>query len=432
MAKRLFLSFVLGIYFWLFILPAYAAVPRAQPGLEPDSPGAVGSVYSPETHLCCNSETNQRYPAAAYNTQLKQYLIVNHAEDNDSRYISGVLLPLDSGARTIFLVSDINDYDCCLHPDVVYSWTDNKFLVVWQQYNKPNNRWEIYGRWIKGSGPELPFTTFKIADSTGHNLKYPRVAWNSFRNEYLVVWQQETAAGFLDSIGFRRVAANGGFPAPAGFVRQANSPSAPDVTYNVAADQYLAVWSEVTPPPNYVDIYAAQLDYKGAVQNQVFPVRQKPGGQVLPAVTTNEQDRYLVVWQDDGAGNWDIYGQFLDVAGNQVGGEQAVAAASGDETHPGVVANGLASQYVVAYQNAKADGEWVEARLFRGAQITPEVIEIAVGALGDNRYPAVGTHLSGYFFAYQWVSWEPGSVDNLYGRFWSPAGSFLPAVFNNP
>lgn len=432
MAERFTVSLVLVVYFSLFFVPARAAYPPDPPVLQPASPAAINSVYSPEYHLCCNSETDQRYPAVAYNPRQGNYLIVNHSESKDTRHISGIMLPLDSGTRTFFLVSDIVNTDCCLHPDVVYSGVDDKFLVVYQQYSEANSRWEIYGRFVKGTGPELPYTTFKIAEAAGHNLKYPRVAWNSFRNEFLVVWQQETTAGFLSSIAFRRVAPNGTFPAPAGFVRQVNSPAFPDVTYNVASDQYLAVWSEVTPPPNYVDVYAARLDYLGAVQNQVFPVRQKSGDQVLPVVTTNEQDRYLVAWQDDSAGNQDIYGQFLDVTGNQVGGEQPVAASSSEETRPSVVANGLAGQYMVAYQHARADGEWIEARLFKGGQITPEVIEIAAGELGENRSPAVGTHFSGYLFAYQYASWEPGSVDNMYARFWSPAGAFLPAVFHSP
>jgi hypothetical protein len=255
------------------------------------------------------------------------------------------------------------------------------------------------------------------------------VSWNSYRNEFMVVWQEETTAGVLSKIGFKRIAANGSSPG-SGYVRQVGFPGNPDITYNVATDQYLAVWSEVTPA-HYVDIYGARLNYQGVIQTQVFPISQQDDEQQFASVTTNSQDLFMVTWQHDDtySGDWDIYGKFLDVNGTQVGNQVWIASSYDDETHPDVAANGLSDQYLVVYQRNTLSGESIEARLFNGNGDQLNYVEISPGGFGDNHYPAVGTHLSGYFVTYQWQSWEPPSINDLYGRFWSPHGVFLPSVF---
>ena len=242
-----------------------------------------------------------------------------------------------------------------------------------------------------------------------------------------MIWQEETSAGVLSKIGFKRIAANGSFPG-SGYIRQVGFPGNPDITYNVATDQYLAVWSEVTPAHS-VDIYGARLNYQGVIQTQVFPISQQDDEQQFSSVTTNSQNLFMVTWQDKFWGEWDIYGKFLDVDGNQVGDKVLIAYSTDDETRPDVAANGLADQYLVVYQRNTSSGESIQARLFNGNGDQLNYVEISPGGFGDNRYPAVGTHLSGYLVTYQWQSWEPGSINDLYGRFWSPHGVFLPSIF---
>jgi len=414
---------------FILVTGASAVSNSKKGGLSPNSTSSSGGYLGPEFYICCNSEEHQKHPAVVYNRTRNEYLVVYHSETSNKRYIRGARISLGSDRVSLWKISGFSSYDCCLYPDVAYNWTDEKYLVVWQQYNSSQSRWEIWGRFIPGTGIDFSIPVIKIADSAGYNQKFPKVSWNSNQNEFMVVWQEETSAGVLSKIGFKRIATNSSSPG-SGYVRQAGSPGNPDITYNVATDQYLAVWSEVTPAHS-VDIYGARLNYKGVIQTQVFPINQQDDEQQFSSVTTNSQDLFMVTWQHDDTywGDWDIYGKFLDVNGSQVGNQVWIASSYDDETQPDVAANGLSDQYLVVYQRNTSSGESIEARLFNGNGDQLNYVEISPGGFGNNRYPAVGTHLSGYFVTYQYQSWEPGSINDLYGRFWSPHGVFLPSVF---
>ena len=412
---------------FILVTGASAVSNSKKDGLSPNSTSSSGGYLGPEFHICCNSEVHQKYPAVVYNRIHNEYLVVNHEETSSKRYIGGARISPGSGQVSLFLISGMGSYDCCLYPDAAYNWTDDKYLVVWQQYHSNLSRWEIWGRFVPWDGTDFTIPDFKIATSTGCNLKFPKVSWNSYRNEFMVVWQEETSAGVLSKIGFKRIAPNSSSPG-SGYVRQVGFPGNPDITYNVATDQYLAVWSEVTPA-HYVDIYGARLNYQGKIQTQVFPISQQDDEQQFSSVTTNSQNRFMVTYQDKFFGEWDIYGKFFDVNGNQVGDKVWIAYSTDDETHADVAANGLSDQYLVVNQRNTSSGESIEARLYNGNGDPLNYVEISPGGFGDNRNPAVGTHLSGYFVTYQWQSLEPGSINDLYGRFWSPHGVFLPSVF---
>ncbi|MFC2043115.1 hypothetical protein ACFLUA_03075 [Chloroflexota bacterium] len=423
------LPLVMIICSFILVTSASAVSNSKKGGLSPNATSSSAGFLGPEFHICCYSEVHQKNPAAVYNRIRNEYLVVHHGENSSKRYISGARISPGLGQVSIFLVSDASSYDCCLYPDAAYSWTDDKYLVVWQQYNNSQSRWEIWGRFVPWDGTDFTIPVIKIADSVGHNLKFPKVSWNSFRNEFMVVWQEETTAGLLSKIGFKRIAANGSFPG-SGYVRQVGFPANPNITYNVATDQYLAVWSEVTTA-HYIDIYGARLNYQGVIQTQVFPISQQDDEQQFSSATTNSQDRFMVTWQHYDAywGDWDIYGKFLDVNGNQVGNQVWITSSFDDETQPDVAANGLSDQYLVVYQRNTLSGESIEAKLYNGNGDQLNDFEISPGGFGDNRYPAVGTHLSGYFVTYQWQSFEPGSINDIYGRIWSPHGVFLPSIF---
>ena len=398
-----------------------------QPGAGAEGALAITSHLGPEKRICCNDEKEQRRSAIAYNRAHREYMVVFHNEHAPSeRYISGALVSLSGDQRSLFLISPVGSYDCCLNPDVAYNRLNDEYLVVWQQYNASQNKWEIYGRFIPWEGLDFTIAPFQIAQWSSMNLKLPAVAWNNLRNEYMVVWQTEDMSNNLLGIGRRRLAANGDLLSNADYITQAGFPGNPDITYNVAADQYLAVWARLGG--NFVDIYGGRLNREGTLQGTVFPINEAADEQQLPAVTTNEQDRYLVVWQDKRYGDWDIFGQLLGVGGNKVGADFGVTLLLDDETHPHVAANGSSDQYLVVWQRSDASGEAIEAALLNADGSPTEWIEVAPGGFGDNANPVVGTHIAGYFVAYEWASWTPGSNNDIYGRSWSPHTHFVPLI----
>ena len=417
-------AFLIGFTLFLFLslVPGSGEAARSYKPLSPDS------HLGPERSICCNDEYAQHRPSVVYNPHHSEYLVVYH-NDYAPSLVAGARVGLDGYPFSWFALGGFSPI-ISAYPDVAYNRTNDEYLVVWQQYNSSQNKWEIYGRFVPWDGPKLPsqHIPFLIAEWSGLDLKYPRVAWNSFRNEYMVVWQTEGFLGQLLGIGRRRIGPGGGLLSNADFIYQVNFPANPDIAYNPAADQFLVVWAQLGN--SSIDIYGGRLNREGALQGSIFPIGDADNEQQLPVVTTNEQDRYLVVWQDDRIvqGDWDIFAQFLDVGGNKVGGSFWLAVSTDNETHPAMAVNGGSDQYLVVYQKTTLSGESLQADLFDRNGFFVERFEVAPGGFGDNVAPTVGSHPSGYFMTYEWTSWEPGSTSDLYGRMWSPQAVFLPLV----
>jgi hypothetical protein len=170
----------------------------------------------------------------------------------------------------------------------------------------------------------------------------------------------------------------------------------------------------------------------GALLDSIFPVSQASGDQQLPAVTTNEQAEYLVVWEDHRLpADSDVFGQFLEVNGDQLGSEFWIGYSSDDDTHPAVAANGASNQYLAVWQRTMASGERISGRLLDFGSVWHPEFEVSPGGFGDNEFPVVATHLSGYLITYGWREWDPNARTNIYGRTWSPQAVFLPLVLRN-
>lgn len=424
--ERLYIVVFIASIIILATVSASQAGSVGKPEVSEDSSAATttsASWLGSEINVCCNDEYDQQRPEVVYNRNHGEYMIVYH-DGYSPNQVAGTRLNKDGNPFNWFAIAAIGAPDN-INPDVAYSGYDDKYLVVWQQYNSSQNLWEIYGRFIPWDGPDYTITPFLIAQWSSMNLMYPKVAWNSYRNEYMVVWQTESTSSQLLGIGRRRIGANGAMLSNADYITQANSPGFPDITYNPASDQYLVVWAQIGN--YYIDVYGGRLNREGTLQNTIFSIGADVNEQQFPVVTTNEQDRYLVVWQDDRLVQYDIdiYAQFLDVGGNPIGGNFWVAVSGDNETHPAVAANGLSQKYMIAYQKTTDSGESIWANLIDENAVFLDWFEVAPGGFGDNKNPAVATH-SGYYVIYEWTSWTPGSTSELYGRTWSQHSLFLP------
>jgi len=70
-----------------------------------------------------------------------------------------------------------------------------------------------------------------------------------------------------------------------------------------------------------------------------------------PAVAYNpDDDEWLVVWKDNGNGNWDIFGQRVSAGGELLGNNFAVSSLPDDETLPSLAWDGNSGRYLVGWQ----------------------------------------------------------------------------------
>jgi hypothetical protein len=147
-------------------------------------------------------------PAVAYSPKSDQYLVVM-VEDNpfdNQRTIAGIFA--DPAIKDKIDGSGFNIVEGTHHidnPDVVYDSLNDRFLVVWEEYEcfpsvPPNCAVTIKGRLIYASyqGDDSQFAggTFTIASqistiSTSYDLHDPEVDFNAYNGQYMVVFNQK-------------------------------------------------------------------------------------------------------------------------------------------------------------------------------------------------------------------------------------------------
>jgi hypothetical protein len=379
--------------------------------------------------LPTSPECDRYKPAVAYNYRHDEYLVVWHNtwpsghRDVYARRVSGSGQP-----RSWFTVSaGTNDR---AQPAVAYNATTDEYLVAWMyNANGDGTTYNIWGRTIAWDGSYQEPET-EIISYTNRTFWTPRVAWNSLRNEYLVVWNAldattsqatDVAHAILDSDGNKLYGT---------IISSADMPHQADVAYNLAADEYLVVWRYMAGANG--NIRGARVGAgSGVVVNPPgeFVISSASDDEQFPAVTTNEQDRYLVVWQKQVLGDWDIYGRELDVAGNLLGGDILIAIYSGiDERYPDVAARpGPGRDYLVVWQKSAASGEEVQA--IRWGDMPGGNIEVAAAAFWNHEHPAVAWGKPGSLIVYEGDSQgDPTVYRHIYGRRWVPNAVFLPLV----
>jgi hypothetical protein len=155
------------------------------------------------------------------------------------------------------------DYNA-LDPDVAYNSRDFEYLIVWYGDDNTgglvNQEFEIYAQLVDedlvGVGPN----DYRISDVGGignpaYEASLPAVAYNSMRNEYLVVWRgDDNVGGLVDTeleVFSQRLDADLGGLGSNDFrlsdVGGVGDPDydvwwGPEVAYSPILDQYMVVW----------------------------------------------------------------------------------------------------------------------------------------------------------------------------------------------
>jgi hypothetical protein len=376
----------------------------------------------------------------AYNYTQREYLVVWHNTWPDGRHDIYARRVSDSGqVLTWFSVTTGlgpgGDGKSRLQPAVAYNATNDEYLVVWMVETSANV-YEIWGRliaWDGGSmGPE-----FQIIQWANRSFWTPRVAWNSYRNEYMVIWNALDTSGGLpgvpnDVAGYR-VSASGVVQNPGSpiIITDSASPHQADLVYNVATDEYFTVWVRVystVPPGTSNDIYGARLSWVGSVVSPpgAIAICSLEKHQNAPAVATNEQDRYMVVWEHEyTVTDHDIYGREYHADGSPVGSAYTIASWTEDTTAPDIAANGSSKEWLAVWQQALGTGTGYAIKGFRwGSTVNTYFFDVANYAFWENESPAVAADIPGYLIVYEGDS----STTNrhIFGRMWWPEVVYLP------
>ncbi len=420
-------------------------------------PGSAGSEMAEELHPSLASSpqllgeelqlspdgNGERYrPAVAYNSTHGEHLVVWHNKWPDgkrdiyARRVSNTGQVLSWFAITTGAGGDGKSR---LQPAVAYNATNDEYLVVWM-YEASANVYEIWGKIIPWNGPGAN-AEFRIIQWANRSFWTPRVAWNSLRNEYMVIWNAFNTTvsfppGVPNDVAGYRISASGsvidpGFPI---IITDSTSPHQADLVYNVAMDEYFVVFVVVhTLATTGNDIYGLRMGWNGAPVNPpgLIHICEIPNNQVAPAVATNGQDRYMVVWQHEyRVTDHDILAREYNVDGSPAGNFLSIEAGSEDATAPDIAAR--ADDWLTVWQEALAGGTGYAIKGYHWGStpaVPAELFNVANYAFWNNENPAVAHGRPGYLIVYEGDS----STTNrhIYGRLWWPGTVYLPLIQRN-
>lgn len=172
--------------------------------------------------------------------------------------------------------------------------------------------------------------------SSAQNASQPAIAYNPRQNRYFVVWEGEEGASpdEEDEI-FGRLLGPGGVPLGSPFVISSAGPVGeaedPDLAYNSVRDEFMVVWGDDRHGALDSEIYAQRISSDGAQLGGDMRITQSGSDgdatrAMLPAVAYNAvSDQYLVAYDRNQPGgeaaNREVYGQRLSSNGMEVGGD---------------------------------------------------------------------------------------------------------------
>lgn len=382
--------------------------------------------------------SGERYqPAVAFNYLHGEYLVVWHntwpggGRDIYARRVSDTGQVLTWFCVTTGLTNRSN-------PAVAYNALNDEYLVVWMQEASPNV-YEIWGRIIPWNSPGAN-ADFLIISWANRSFWTPRVAWNTIHNEYMVAWNAfDTTASFppglpSDIAGYR-VSASGVVQNPGSpsiFTTYA-TPHQVDMVYNVAMDEYFLVFVVVhTQVTTANDIYGLRVSWNGVPANPpgLILISDSAKDENAPAVATNEQDRYMVVWElAYSSTDHDIFAREYNADGSPFGSYFTLASWTEDTTAPDIAANGQGKEWLAVWQQDLGGGGAFAIKGLRWGSYPSTYtyfFDVANFAFWENQNPAVAADIPGYLIVYEGDS----SMTNrhIYGRMWWPETLYLPHV----
>jgi len=393
---------------------------------------ALGQELTDEIQISTASTPNdaeRHRPAIAHNYVNDQHLVVwlnNWQSGHRDIYAQRVSEEGQLVGGWFAVSAGTNDRT---QPAVAFNATNDEYLVVWMyDVNGDGSKYEIWGRVVAWNGSYLGPETL-IITWANRSFWTPRVTWNSYRNEYLVVWSAfDTSSGSPgiphDVAGYRVSAAgsviNPGSPL---IFDDTASPHQADVVYNVAVDGYLVVFVRVyLAAATGNDVYGVRVNWDGSlVAPGAVGICTDAYNQHAPRVATNEQDRFMVVWQSEYEGDPDdddIWSEELDVALSSVA-STAVETTAYDEESPAVAGYYPTREWLVVFQLETTTGWEIRARRLGspGSGVSSFNLAVSSYPFWANENPAVAAQPGGYLVAYEGDSVsDPSIVRHVYGR----------------
>ena len=431
---------VVTVVFGIGLALVALLVPRAGSARSADRKEAVdrgamedgGSPIGALIPISLSSQVNVTWPAAAYNSQREEYLVVwwNDRANYDDIY-----------GRRITRYGQLLPWFAIIwgpkvrrQPDVAYNSQDDEYMVVYAE------DWDIGGARLPATGGAASFQFGYTTNGYSSTVYYdmPSIAYNSMQNVYLLTarfvnenWMgsfgsKVEAVGILsDGSGM-----SSGVFSIDGF-STSTQPAFPDVAYNPVRDEFLIVWQR--RDGGDLNIYGQRVKYDTSSSSMQkvgssFPILSSGNGEYHPAVVAiprGNDGEYLVVCTKQSGMAFEIVGQRMTGLGGLVGGEIALSGQWGSVGDADVAASTSGSQYLVTWYQGNAVVR--EQAVSPDGQLLGESVMVDGGLNLSIGADAVGGPTGDFFVAFQGLS---GQERGIYGHLWGRR-VYLPLVMGD-
>jgi hypothetical protein len=317
-------------------------------------------------------------------------------------------------------------------PAVAYSSQREEYLVVW--YNDRPGNDDIRGQRVSKNGTYLG-GPFYISAGAGADRRYPKVAYNSKNDQYLIVWEHND--GLWNSIRARRVSGPGVVLDNTDIIITSGSniitPAGPVVEYAYTSDKYLVVWEETFHPiPIQRDIVGRVVSSSGTPEGSQFVISKDPGNvpRESPDLAYNrKRNEYLVVWQQYHSASIDkIIGRRVTGGGAPLNpAEVVIFYTTMTSANPSVAALPNAApegQYLVVFELEYTPIDINIYSRFVSGEGVVGAGQYFAGSTEDETNPSVGGSESANEYLVVWTrpTTPPIVYDYIEGRTITPAG----------
>jgi hypothetical protein len=321
-----------------------------------------------------------------------------------------------SQAGTMLDTDDIPISSTGHYPSVSFNGTC--FLVVWQDHRNDSFS-DVYGARVSSGGVLLD--TASIAIWNLNDVQYPPVVASDGAG-FLVVWSHWQTGSSNDVCG-TRVSPDGVVLDTSAIVVSANARNQESPAVSFDGQDYVVVWDDSRSGDGY-DVYGARVNRNGLVlDSNGIAISVATNSQMYPAVSSSGSNS-LVVWMDGRTGfTSGIYGARVNANGVVLDPDGiAISSTEGCQRYPTVCSNG--SDFLVVWEDDR-NGPYD----LYGAWVSPEGAVFDSGPLvrqaHDQLYPALASGPGNQMFlVYQgWAGTVGGKTYNT-DRIWGKFGPF--------
>ncbi|MEW5868748.1 MAG: hypothetical protein AB1894_05690 [Chloroflexota bacterium] len=235
---------------------------------------------------------NEVRPAVAYNSQRGEYLVVMYFDRPGNDDVRVVRL-----SRHGYILSNVwvsaGPGAERRFPDVAYNVQRDEYLVVWEHTIPPSGftpeMTSIRGQRLTGAGALLGGEII-IADpgATGYVGK-PAVEYAYTSNKYLVVWEHHTSGSISTDIYAQALWSDATLDGGSTCLAQGDwsySYSNPDLAYNRRGNSYLVVWERLDKNAAIIDIFGRLVHGSGGPMPGTLEIMRVSTSQTNPCVAS--------------------------------------------------------------------------------------------------------------------------------------------------